>query len=157
MFSVEENLFFRRKEKLSEIYLFFLGNRAAKHESLGLLVRNAIRGEAGGCEEGGVGVGGLWGGLWGGAWSWESWVEEVSATRFMEQSGCVTYSSWAWKVKTLMRVFWHHDFKICECESGTLKKLLRDKLRWREAAGDYRGHWTAQDKWELQAGSNKSF
>ena len=50
-----------------------------------------------------------------------------------------------------MRVFWHHDFKICECESGTLKKLLRDKLRWREPAGDYRGHWTAQDKWELQA------
>ena len=37
------------------MYLFFLGNRAAKHESLGLLVRNAIRGEAGG----------LWGGLGG--------------------------------------------------------------------------------------------
>ena len=79
MFSVEENLFclfFRRKEKpfrdisilaakieiYPKIYIFFLGNRAAKHESLGLLVRNAIRGEAGGCGEGGMGVGGLCGG-----------------------------------------------------------------------------------------------
>ena len=61
MFSVEENLFVFLEEgkNLSEIYLFFLGNCAAKHESLGLLVRNAIRGEAGGCEEGGKGVGGL--------------------------------------------------------------------------------------------------
>ena len=62
-------MFFWRKEKpfrdisilaakheiYPEIYIFFLGNRAAKHESLGLLVRNAIRGEAGG----------LWGGLGG--------------------------------------------------------------------------------------------
>ena len=54
--------FFGGRKNLSEIYLFFLRNRAAKHESLGLLVRNAIRGEAGGCGEGGMGVGGLCGG-----------------------------------------------------------------------------------------------
>ena len=72
-------MFFWRKEKpfrdisilaakheiYPEIYIFFLGNRAAKHESLGLLVRNAIRGEAWGCEEGGMGVGGVWGGAGG--------------------------------------------------------------------------------------------
>ena len=44
-----------KHEIYPEIYIFFLGNRAAKHESRGLLVRNAIRGEAGG----------LWGGLGG--------------------------------------------------------------------------------------------
>ena len=41
--------------------------------------------------------------------------------------------------------------KISAFESGGLEKLWKDKLLWREPAGDYRGHWTAQDKWELQA------
>ena len=46
--------------------------------------------------------------------------------------------------------------KISAFESGGLEKLWKDKLLWREAAGDYRGHWTAQDKWELQGCSSES-
>ena len=45
--------------------------------------------------------------------------------------------------------------KISAFESGGLEKLWKDKLLWREPVGDYRGHWTAQDKWELQGCSSQ--
>ena len=51
--------------------------------------------------------------------------------------------------------FGEHFMKISAFESGGLEKLWKDKLLWREPVGDYRGHWTAQDKWELQGCSSQ--
>ena len=45
--------------------------------------------------------------------------------------------------------------KISAFESGGLEKLWKDKLLLREAGGDYRGHWTARDKWGLQGCSSQ--